>query len=320
MNQSLTAFFGVRVGHWTNFDARTGCTVILFPTGGVVMSAEVRGGAPGTRETPLLAPDKAVEKVHGLLLTGGSAYGLAAATGVTAWLEQQGEGVLTPGGRVPIVPCAVIFDLAVGDPKIRPSEQSGFAACEAASSHEIENGQIGVGAGAMTGKLLGFAHAESGGIGSALLHVGEARVSALVVANPTGDIVDESGKVVAGTRKTDGSRLTDAERLEILTLGQNRFLQHTNTTLIAVGTDAILTKLECSILAQAAQMGLARGTRPSHTPHDGDTSFVFSVGGVPAPPMIALVAAVQSVVHQALINAVGYHQNLMNTVGKTTSS
>ncbi len=304
MNQSLTALAGVRVGHWTDPTARTGCTVVLFPSGGVVMSAEVRGGAPGTRETPLLAPDKAVEKVHGLLLTGGSAYGLAAATGVMQFLEQHGEGVLTPGGRVPIVPSAVIFDLAVGDSSIRPSAENGLTACQTASSDPVQNGQIGVGAGAMTGKLLGFAHAQAGGIGSALLTVGLSYVTALVVANPTGDIVDSSGMVVAGTRKPDGTRLTDPERLEILALGQNKFLQHTNTTLIAIGTNASLTKLECSVLAQAAQMGLARGTRPSHTPHDGDTSFVFSTAQVPAPPLIALVAAVQSVVHLALLRAV----------------
>ena len=304
MNQSLTALTGVRVGHWTDAEARTGCTVVLFGSGGVVMSAEVRGGAPGTRETPLLAPDKAVEKVHGLLLTGGSAYGLAAATGVMQWLENNGEGVLTPGGRVPIVPTAVIFDLAVGNPLIRPTAENGFAACQTASSDPVQNGQLGVGAGAMTGKLLGFAHAQAGGIGSALLEVGAAIVTALVVANPTGDIVDSSGKVVAGTTKPDGTRLTDSERLEILALGQNKFLQHTNTTLIAVGTDAKLSKLECSILAQAAQMGLARGTRPSHTPHDGDTSFVFSTNEMESPPLIALVAAVQSVVHTALLNAV----------------
>jgi L-aminopeptidase/D-esterase-like protein len=304
MNPSLTALSGVRVGHWTDQTARTGCTVVLFPSGGVVMSAEVRGGAPGTRETPLLAPDKAVEKVHGLLLTGGSAYGLAAATGVMQWLEENGEGVLTPGGRIPIVPTAVIFDLAVGNPQIRPTAEHGFAACQTASSDPIENGQVGVGTGAMTGKLLGFAHAQAGGIGSALLKIGSVIVTALVVANPTGDIVDSSGTVVAGTTKPDGTRLTDPERLEILAMGQNKFLQHTNTTLIAVGTNAKLSKLECSILAQAAQMGLARGTRPSHTPHDGDTSFVFSTNEVQSPPIIALVAAVQSVVHTALLNAV----------------
>jgi L-aminopeptidase/D-esterase-like protein len=304
MNQTLTALDGVRVGHWTDPHARTGCTVLLFPPSGVTMSAEVRGGAPGTRETPLLAPDKAVEKVHALLLTGGSAFGLAATDGVVQHLEQAGVGVLTPGGRVPIVPSAVIFDLAVGDSSVRPKAEHGLLACQNATSDPIANGQLGAGTGAMCGKLLGFAHAQAGGLGSALLHVGEARVSALVVANPTGDIVDSSGVVVAGTLKPGGSRLTDAERLEVLAQGSQKFLQHTNTTLIAVGTDATLSKLECSILAQAAQMGLARATRPSHTPHDGDTSFVFCTGEKPAPPMIALVAAVQAVVHRAMVNAV----------------
>ncbi len=268
------------------------------------MSAEVRGGAPGTRETPLLAPDKAVEKVHALLLTGGSAFGLAATTGVTQYLEEQNEGVLTPGGRIPIVPSAVIFDLAHGNPKIRPSATEGYIACQNASSQPIPNGLIGAGTGAMVGKLLGFAHAEPGGLGNALIQVGEARVAAMVIANPTGDIVNPNGEVIAGTRKPDGTRLTEPERLEILTAGQNRFLEHTNTTLIAIGTDAKLSKLECNILAQAAQMGLARGTRPSHTPHDGDTSFVFSCGDIPTPPLIALVAAVQNVVHHALLNAI----------------
>jgi L-aminopeptidase/D-esterase-like protein len=304
MNQTLTALDGVRVGHWTDSTARTGCSVILFPPSGVTMSAEVRGGAPGTRETPLLAPDKAVEKVHALLLTGGSAFGLAAADGVVQYLEQQGIGVQTPGGKIPIVPSAVIFDLAIGNSSVRPKAEHGFFACQNASTNPVQNGQLGAGSGAMCGKLLGFANAESGGLGSAWLQVGEAQLAALVVANPTGDVVGANGEVVAGTRKPDGSRLNDLERLEILAQGQNTFLKHTNTTLIAVGTDAKLSKLECSILAQAAQMGLARATRPSHTPHDGDTSFVFSTAQKTPPPMIALVAAVQTVVHQAMQQAV----------------
>jgi L-aminopeptidase/D-esterase-like protein len=305
MNQTLTALSGVRVGHWTDPKARTGCSVVLFDDNGVTMSAEVRGGAPGTRETPLLAPDKAVEKVHGLLLTGGSAFGLAAADGVVQYLEQQGIGVLTPGGRIPIVPSAVIFDLAIGDSSVRPKAEHGFFACQNASTDPVPNGQIGAGTGAMCGKLLGFANAQAGGLGNAWLQLGEVQLAAMVVANPTGDVVDNNGTVLAGTRKPDGSRLSDLERLEILAKGQNTFLKHTNTTLIAVGTDAKLSKLECSVLAQAAQMGLARATRPSHTPHDGDTSFVFSTAQKTSPPLIALVAAVQTLVHQAMQQAVG---------------
>lgn len=201
MNQSLTALEGVRVGHWTDQTARTGCTVLLFPANGVTMSAEVRGGAPGTRETPLLAPDKAVEKVHALFLTGGSAFGLAATDGVVQYLEQQGIGVLTPGGRVPIVPSAVIFDLAVGDKNVRPKAEHGYLACRNANQDPIPNGQIGAGTGAMCGKLLGFQYAQAGGLGSARLELGGAHIAALVVANPTGDIIDAQGNVISGTRK-----------------------------------------------------------------------------------------------------------------------
>jgi L-aminopeptidase/D-esterase-like protein len=304
MNDSLTALPGVRVGHWTNLEARTGCTVILMPDGGAVASAETRGSAPGTRETALLEPEKGIERIHAIMLSGGSAFGLAAATGAMQWLEARGQGVQTPGGLVPIVPSAVIFDLAVGDASTRPDAAAGLLACEHASSQVVASGQIGAGTGAMVGKALGFERAESGGIGNAIMRVGDATFAALVVANPSGDIVDENGQVIAGARDLHNQRLTEAARLEAYLTGRARFLEHTNTTLIALGTDAKLSKLECKVLAQAAQMGLARATRPSHSPHDGDVSFVFSVGNVPAPPMIALVSGVQALIHHAMIDAV----------------
>jgi L-aminopeptidase/D-esterase-like protein len=304
MNDSLTALPGVRVGHWTNLDARTGCTVILMPDGGAIASGETRGSAPGTRETALLEPEKGVERINAIMLSGGSAYGLAAATGAMQWLEARGQGVRTPGGVVPIVPSAVIFDLAVGDASQRPDAAAGLAACETASSQAIESGRIGAGTGAMVGKALGFGAAEPGGIGNALMRVGDVMLAVLVVANPSGDIVNEDGQVISGARDSRGQRLDDAARLEAYLAGRARFLEHTNTTLVAVGTDAKLSKVECKVLAQAAQMGLARATRPSHSPHDGDVSFVFSVGAVPAPPMIALVTAVQTLVHRAMIDAV----------------
>ncbi len=304
MNASLTALPGVRVGHWTNFEARTGCTVILMPDGGAVASAEVRGSAPGTRETALLEPERSVERINAIMLSGGSAFGLAAATGAMQWLEAEGQGVLTPGGIVPIVPSAVIFDLAVGSLSVRPDAAAGLKACEAASREPIKSGRVGAGTGAMVGKALGFERAEPGGIGNALMRVGNATLAVLVVANPTGDIVDQRGEVIAGARDTDGKRLNDSARLEAYLAGRAQFLEHTNTTLVALGTDAKLSKLNCKILAQAAQMGLARATRPSHSPHDGDVSFAFSVGDVPPPPMIALVTAVQTLVHRAMIDAV----------------
>ncbi len=308
-NQSLTALPGVRVGHWTNQEARTGCTVILLPKGGATASVEVRGGAPGTRETALLEPGKSVQSVHALLFAGGSAFGLAAATGVAAFLEESGEGVETPAGKIPIVPTAVIYDLAVGDAKTRPNAESGLAACHAASSAAVQSGQVGAGTGGMVGKVFGLECAERGGLGNAALKIGTYTVAALVVANATGDIVSDSGQVLAGARFKDGSRPTRLEAiLQMLKTEELAFLKHTNTTLVAVGTDAPLTKLECQLLAQAAQIGLARGTRPSHTPFDGDTAFAFSVTPVTArvsqTPINALVAATQEVVMLALQDAV----------------
>lgn len=308
-NQSLTVLSGVRVGHWTNQVARTGCTVILLPKGGATASVEVRGGAPGTRETALLEPEKSVKQVHAILLSGGSAFGLAAATGVVDFLEQHGEGVQTPAGKVPIVPTAVIYDLAVGDASVRPNADSGLVACHAASSDPVQGGRVGAGTGAMVGKVFGLEFAQVGGLGNAALKIGGFTVAALVVANATGDIVDDSGQVLAGARRKDGSRPTRFESLErMMQIDQIAFLEHTNTTLVAVGTDAALSKLECYRLAQAAQMGLARGTRPSHTPFDGDTAFAFSVtpstSDLPEAPMNALVAATQEVVMMALLDAV----------------
>ena len=308
-NQSLTALPGVRVGHWTNQVARTGCTVILLPKGGATASVEVRGGAPGTRETALLEPDKSVKQVHAILLAGGSAFGLAAATGVVEFLEALGEGVQTPAGKVPIVPTAVIYDLAVGNAKVRPDAAAGLAACRAASSEPVAGGRVGAGTGGMVGKVFGLECAQPGGLGNAALRVGDFTVAALVVANATGDIVNDAGEVLAGAIRSDGSRPTRLEAIEeMLKTDQIAFLEHTNTTLVALGTDAPLSKLECYRLAQAAQMGLARGTRPSHTPFDGDTAFAFSVtpvlSGTPEAPIQALIAASQEVVMMALQSAV----------------
>ena len=247
-------------------------------------SCEVRGAAPGTRETELLDPTKSVEKIHAILLSGGSAFGLAAASGVVAFLEELGEGVRTPHMPVPLVPAAVVYDLGVGNPRVRPGFAEGLEAAQNASSDAVPGGRVGAGTGVLCGKYLGFPGAEPGGVGSALIHVGGVRLTALVVANPSGDVVDASGRVVAGARKENGSRPSVAEMLEALTAPDRvEFLRATNTTLVVVGTDARLTKVECRRLAEAAQMGLARGTRPSHMPSDGDTAFVFSVGDATAP-------------------------------------
>ena len=304
-NFSLTALSGVRVGHWTDLQARTGCTAILMPSGGAMASAEVRGGAPGTRETALLEVTKRVERIHGLCLAGGSAFGLDAATGVMRFLEEIGEGVETRVTRVPIVPSAVIYDLAVGSSAVRPTAANGYSAARDASSVAVSSGSVGAGTGGMVGKALGFPRAEPGGLGNALIQIGAARIAALVVANPFGDVVNESGTVIAGASRGDGSRLSDEDWIAALgDASTYEYLSAANTTLVVIGTDAKLGKVECRILAEAAQMGLARGTRPSHTPFDGDTSFAFSTGTVGAPPLPALVAGVQRVTHRALVAAV----------------
>ena len=305
INNSLTALGGVRVGHWTDLTARTGCTAILLPPGGAVMSCEVRGGAPGTRETALLEVTKSVSKVHGLCLSGGSAFGLDAATGVMQYLESIGEGIETRVTRVPIVPSAVIYDLAVGRSSVRPTATNGLSAAQAASDAVVGRGSVGAGTGGMVGKALGFANAQSGGLGNALIRVGAATIAALVVANPFGDIVDRFGAVVRGASKPDGSRLSDADWLEaLLDASSFEYLQSANTTLVVIGTDARIAKVECRLLSEAAQIGLARGTRPSHTPFDGDAAFAFATGDVDAPPLAALIAATQALTHSALLDAV----------------
>jgi L-aminopeptidase/D-esterase-like protein len=210
MNHSLTAVPGIRVGHWTDLEAATGCTVILCPAGAVA-GVDVRGGAPGTRETDLLNPICTVQQVHAICLTGGSAFGLAAADGVMQWLEEQGAGFDTRVARVPIVPAAVIFDLAMGKASVRPTAAAGYAACVAATAAPVAEGTIGAGTGATVGKMLGYQWAMKGGVGSAShTSANGITVAALAVVNAAGDIVDpQNGQIVAGARRPDGNGFAD---------------------------------------------------------------------------------------------------------------
>ena len=304
----MTVLPGVRVGHWTDPVARTGCTVVLMPPGGAVASCEVRGGAPAARETALLDPTKSVQRIHALVLSGGSAFGLAAAQGVMDYLEAAGEGLQTPSALVPIVPGACIYDLFNGDGRVRPGPAEGMAATRAASADAFPDGALGAGTGAMCGKYLGLEHAEPGGLGSHAVRAGAATVAALVVATPAADVVDERGETVAGARLPDGSRPTALQRIEALAGRENFFDQAadavSNTTLVAVGTDAPLTKAECRRLAEAAHAGLSRVMRPSHLPSDGDISFAFTVGTAPEAALPALLAAAQEAVAAAALAAV----------------
>lgn len=304
-NETITALPGVRVGHWTDEAGRTGCTVVLLPPGGAVASADVRGGAPGTREVALLEPTKTVERVHAILLAGGSAFGLAAASGVMEFLEAHGEGIWTPAGRVPLVPAAVVYDLGTGNPRARPDHAAGLEAARAAGDAPVAGGRVGAGTGATCGTYLGPDRAEPGGVGSALFEVGGARVAALCVVNPAGDVVDAHGRVVAGARLPDGSRPDPgAFARAVASRDASVLLQAVNTTLVVVGTDAPLAKVGCRVLAEAAQAGLGRATRPAQTPFDGDAAFAFSVGGGPAVPLAALAAVAQDAVARAVVAAV----------------
>jgi L-aminopeptidase/D-esterase-like protein len=292
-NATLTSLPGVRVGHWTDAVGRTGCTVVLFEPPGALTSGQVLGSAPGSRETALLAPEKAVDRVHALVLAGGSAFGLDAASGVVRYLEERGVGFATPFGVVPIVPAAVLYDLSVGDARARPDAEAGYAAAVAASRAPVAQGAVGAGTGATVGKFAGFARAQRSGLGSASMTVRGARVAAIAVSNAVGDLVDPaSGALVAGSG-VGADPEAAAELFDPVPGGQ--------TTLVAVVTDAPLTKAEAYALAGTAHVGIAQVTRPSHTVHDGDTAFVSSVGGGPRVAVGALGVAVQAVVARALI-------------------
>ncbi len=288
-NATITAIPGVLVGHDTDIEARTGCTVLLTPQGATA-AVDVRGAAPGTRETDLLRPENLVEKVHAILLTGGSAFGLAAATGVMRWLSERSYGFDTGVARVPIVPAAVLFDLAVGRHDVWPDADAGYRACEAASEASVTQGQIGAGAGATVAKLLGPAGAQPGGLGSALIPLpGGGMVGALVVVNAVGEIYNPATgeKLVAAGA---GPRV------------EGWPIPGTNTTLAVVATDLQLNKSQCLRVAQMAHDGFARVIRPSHTLYDGDAIFALSTGsgGTGDANLVGIFAA--EAIEQAILS------------------
>ena len=300
----FTAVAGLKVGHFTDPRRPTGCTVVLCESGAVA-GVDVRGAAPGTRETELLAPTQTVEQVHAIVLAGGSAFGLDAASGVVRWLEERGVGFDVGPVRVPIVPAAILFDLALGDPSVRPDAAAGYAACSAASAEAPAQGSIGAGAGATVGKLFGFERAMKGGIGHAALRVGGVTVAALVAVNAVGDVVDpQSGRIVAGARGADGRPLGQTAALlrgEVPALA----LGGAATTIGVIATDARLTKVQATRLAQIGHDGLARTIDPVHTAIDGDTLFALATGrSTSTADPIVLGAAAAAVVAQAVLNAV----------------
>lgn len=295
---------GFACGHWTDADGRTGCTVLLAPPG-AVGSGEVRGGGPGTRESDLLSPWTGTAGPQAVLLTGGSAFGLAAADGVVRFLGESGRGHPTPAARVPLVSAAVIYDLMVGSPTAFPDAAAGFAAC-AAAGRVVERGRVGAGTGATAGKLLGPEGFSPGGLGAASLRAGDATISAVAVANPVGDVVDADGTVLAGARREGGF----APAVSLIAEGALPPIQadRANTTLVCVCTDARLTKLEAFSVARAASAGLARAVSPSSTAFDGDMTFVLASGAVPADLLTVSVMAAEAssaAIRDAAVQAAG---------------
>lgn len=282
-NETLTAISGILVGHATDQTGITGCTVIVCPDG-TVGGVDQRGGAPGTRETDLLRPMHLVNTVNALVLSGGSAYGLAAADGVMRWCEERGRGYALPIGTVvPIVPAAILNDLSIGLPTARPDAAMGYAACEAASDAPVAEGNVGAGTGCQIAGGRGLEFATKGGLGSFAIDVGGGLiVAALVAVNAVGDILDEAGNIIAGLRvfpdKPGYVNMLEAFR-------QMQLLPPTNadaTVIGVVATNARLTKEEANKVAQMAHDGLARAIRPAHTMYDGDTIFALATGDVDA--------------------------------------
>ncbi len=288
---SLTDVPGLRVGHFTETRRPTGCTVVLVPDR-TVAGVDVRGAAPGTRETDLLSPLNSVEHIHAILLAGGSAFGLDAAGGVMRWLDEHVIGLAVGSARVPIVPAAILFDFWVGDPSIRPDAAAGYAACEAASDAPVAEGNVGAGTGCTVGKFFGIERAMRGGLGSASVCVDGITVAALVALNPIGDVIDPAtGAIVAGARTPDGQRLQGT--MASLLRGEIPASLQTGgaTTLGIVATDAVLTKSQATKLAQMAHDGFARAINPVHTATDGDVIFALATGGAGRTAHLSLLGA-----------------------------
>jgi L-aminopeptidase/D-esterase-like protein len=301
----LTAVAGLKVGHHTMQARPTGCTVVLAE-GGAVAGVDVRGSAPGTRETDLLNPLNLVDQVHAVVLAGGSAFGLDAASGVMRYLEERKAGFPTAYGVVPIVPAAILFDLGVGDPKVRPGADCGYAAALAASGGLVEEGNVGAGAGATIGKMMGMERAMKGGMGSAAISLPDGLVvAALVAVNAYGDVIDPAtGRVVAGVRTADGSRLADARVLLRTGTLQKKPIGE-NSTIGVVATNAKLTKTQAAKVAQMAHDGLARSITPVHSLSDGDTLFALATGTLDGDADVSRVGALAAeAVADAVLRAV----------------
>ena len=296
---------GYRIGHWTDSVRLTGCTVILPPPG-TIAAVDVRGGAPGTRETGVFTPGNLVSEIHAVVFSGGSAFGLAASDGVMSWLARRGIGFAIGNARVPIVAGAILFDLGVGESGAYPDAVAGEAACDAAVEGAVPTGAVGAGSGATVGKLLGVAKASRGGIGVASIDLpGGGRVAALAAVNAFGDVVDpETGRRIAGARG-QGEQWLEARALLEEKLEASPHAG-ANTTLVCVATDVPFEQGSLQRVAIEAQDGIARAVRPAHTVLDGDVVFALAPAG-PTPPVLMRLrvgAAAAETVARAIVAAV----------------
>jgi L-aminopeptidase/D-esterase-like protein len=312
--KGLTDIPGIRVGHVSDFQAITGCTAILCPQG-AVGGVDIRGSASGTEETPVLDPGHVTNEIHGILLAGGSAFGLEAASGVRRYLEQQGIGFDTGSGKVPLVPAAILFDLSMAKRGVRPTVAMGEAAAAAATADAVKEGSVGAGTGATVGKILGMTHAMKSGVGSFTVTLpGGAMVASLAVVNAFGDVRDPAtGKILAGARKTpDGSDFADTQ--EQMKRGAAGGFAGRNTTLVVVATNARLTKVQANKLAQQASLGMARTIFPVNTMFDGDIVFALSLGDQKADINVLGIAAAEAVA-EAIVRAVKLAKTLGGVPG-----
>ena len=307
MHNAITDVPGIRVGHSTNLESGTGCTVVLCEAG-AVGGVDVRGSAPGSRETELLKPTNLVQEAHAILLSGGSAFGLDAASGVMRYLEERGIGFRLAGYPIPIVPAAIIFDLGVITHLVRPRPQEGYYACQVAASGPVEEGSVGVGTGATAGKALGLERAVKGGVGTASLALGNGiLVGAIMAINPYGSVVDpDTGRVVAGPRNEENNGFYNTlDLITSLDYVRPKPKVAANTCIGVVATNASLTKEQANKLASQSHDGLALAVRPAHTMSDGDTIFALATGETKAPvDMTRLGAACVRAVSQTVLRAV----------------
>lgn len=311
MLDTLTAVPGIRVGHYTDTDAVTGCTVIRCPPG-TVGGVDVRGGAPGTRETDLLQAHNLVDEVTAVVLSGGSAFGLATADGVMRWHLERGLGYQSRSGVVvPIVPAAILFDLTIGEPGVRPDAEAGYRACAAAASDPVAMGSVGAGTGARVAAIRGNERASKGGIGSAAIELSNGLiVAALMAVNAVGNVIDENGRVIAGLRSAHGAGFESVlDTMAALMMGPSTVAANESTVIGVVATNGALNKAEATKVAQMAHDGIARAVNPAHTMFDGDTIFALATGQAAADPTVVGAFSAEMVaraIRRAVLSATSF--------------